>query len=743
LADQALIYEAHRGQSYPLGASLSATGVNFAIYSKRSSYLELLLFESEESPLPFATYKLGAQNRSANYWHIFLQGASANLVYAWRAYGNIEAENQQLYDHEKVLLDPYSRAVVGWKNYCRKAASVPGDNCEVSLRSLVLDENKYDWQGDQFPDIDGDKRVIYELHVAGFTKNANSGVSAEKRGTFAGLIERLPYLKELGITTIELMPVQVFDREDAPSQGKKLENYWGYSPIGFFAPHPHFSHAETAQGIIDEFRDMVKACHASGIEVILDVVFNHTAENDELGPTISLKGLDRLTYYIFDEGLKNYKNFSGCGNTLRTEHPVVGRLLIDALRYWVEEMHVDGFRFDLASILSRDIFGTPLERPPLLWSIESDPVLASSLLIAEAWDPAGLYQVGWFVGKGSRFAEWNGPFRDDVRRFVKGDTNSVIPLVKRLTGSSDIYGQRAGARQSINFVTCHDGFTLNDLVSYNQKHNQANGENNRDGRDDNHSWNCGFEGTCVEHSLNASMEAEVEALREKQIRNLLTILFLSSGTPMLSMGDEIRRTTAGNNNAYCQNNESNWFDWSLFPKNRGLYNFTRDLIKLTRHFNLFRQDTAHRLHMHSQKKTWESSATILTCHGVKLNEPDFSPTSHSIAIEIQNTSLQEHAYVVFNSYWAPLTFQLPATKGTESFHKILDTSLNFVSTISDLVNLPAVAEKSLTIPERSIAVFMSSASLVAPHSLKTGRTAAPSKSITWTGMKRPQLSDFE
>jgi glycogen operon protein len=736
LADQALIYEAHRGRSYPLGASLSATGVNFAIYSKRASYLELLLFDSEESPLPFATYKLGAQNRTSNYWHIFLEGARANQIYAWRAYGNIEAENQQLFDHEKVLLDPYSRAIVGWKNYCRKAATAAGDNCEVSLRSIVLDENKYDWQGDHFPNIDGAKRVIYELHVAGFTKSANSGVAEKKRGTFAGLIEKLPYLKELGITTIELMPVQVFDREDAPTQGKKLENYWGYSPIGFFAPHPHFSSAKSAQGMIDEFRDMVKSCHLFGIEVILDVVFNHTSENDELGPTISFKGLDRLTYYIFDEALKNYKNFSGCGNTLRTEHPVVGRLLLDALRYWVEEMHVDGFRFDLASILSRDIFGTPLERPPLLWSIESDPVLASSLLIAEAWDPAGLYQVGWFVAKGSRFAEWNGPFRDDVRRFVKGDNNSVIPLLMRLTGSADIYGQRAcKPNQSINFITCHDGFTLNDLVSYNQKQNQANGENNRDGRDDNYSWNCGYEGACD--------DATVEQLREKQIRNLLTILFLSSGTPMLSMGDEIRRTMAGNNNAYCQNNESNWFDWNLLSKHRDLYNFTRDLIKLTRHFNLFRQDTAHKIHMHSQTKCWEQSATILTCHGVKLNEPDFSPTSHSIAIEIQNTSVQEHAYVVFNAYWSPLTYQLPATKGAERFHKILDTSLSFVSSISDLVNLPAVAEKSQAIPERSISVFMSSDSLVAPHLLKVRRTDAPSKSITWTGMKRPQPSDFE
>ncbi|MDP3507027.1 MAG: glycogen debranching protein GlgX [Candidatus Melainabacteria bacterium] len=736
MADQPLIYKAHRGLSYPLGASLSATGVNFAVYSKRAAYLELLLFDSEESPLPFAIYKLSAQNRSANYWHIFLEGASANLVYAWRAYGNIEAENQQLFDHEKVLLDPYSRAVVGWKNYCRKAASAPGDNCEVSLRALVLEENHYDWQGDQFPDIESDKRVIYELHVGGFTRNANSGVSAEKRGTFAGLIEKLPYLKELGITTIELMPVQVFDRDDAPSQGKKLENYWGYSPICFFAPHPHFSSAKSAQGIIDEFRDMVKACHASGIEVILDVVFNHTAENDDLGPTISLKGLDRLTYYIFDEALKNYKNYSGCGNTLRTEHPVVGRLLLDALRYWVEEMHVDGFRFDLASILSRDIFGVPLERPPLLWSIESDPVLAASLLIAEAWDPAGLYQVGWFVGQGSRFAEWNGPFRDDVRRFVKGDNNSVIPLVKRLTGSSDIYGERAGrSSQSINFITCHDGFTINDLVSYDQKHNQANGENNRDGRDDNYSWNCGYEGECK--------EAAVEELREKQIRNLLTILFLSSGTPMLSMGDEVRRTTSGNNNAYCQNNETNWLDWSLFSKHRSLFNFTRDLIKLTRHFNLFRQDTAHRIHMHSQNKTWEPSATILTCHGVNLNEPDFSPTSHSIAIEIQNRALQEHAYVVFNSYWSPLTFQLPATKGSERFHNIVDTSLSFVATIADFLNLPAVATNSVTIPERSIAVFMSSASLTAPHLLKANAAAVPSKSITWTGLKRPQLSDFD
>lgn len=738
MAEQALIYKAHPGRSYPLGASLSATGVNFAIYSKRASYLELLLFDSEDSPLPSHTYKLNATNRTANYWHIFLEGLKAKQVYAWRAFGDIEAENQQLFDHDKVLLDPYSRAIVGWKKYCRKAAAAAGDNCEVSLRSVVLDHGDYDWQGDKFPDIDADKRVIYELHVAGFTKNANSGIEEKKRGTFAGLTEKLPYLKELGVTTIELMPVQAFDPADAPISGKKLENYWGYSPIGFFAPHPHFCHAKSPQAMLDEFRDMVRACHKSGMEVILDVVFNHTAENDERGPTLSFKGLDSLTYYIFDEDSKDYRDFTGCGNTLRTEHPVVGRLLLDALRYWVEEMHVDGFRFDLASILSRDVFGVPLERPPLIWNIESDPILASSLLIAEAWDPAGLYQVGWFVGQGSRFAEWNGPFRDDIRRFVKGDNNTIIPLVKRLSGSTDIYGARAGKpRQCINFITCHDGFTLNDLVSYNQKHNLENGEDNRDGRDDNHSWNCGFEG--------AGANKQVEELREKQIRNFLSLLFLASGTPMLSMGDEIRRSTRGNNNAYCQNNESNWFDWSLLSKHRDLYNFTRDLIKLTRYFHLFRQDAAHRLHMQNPHKDWESSATVLTCHGIKLNEPDFSPNSHSIAIELSNTALQEHAYAVFNSYWRPLDFQLPLIKEPDAFHKILDTNLSFVASVDRLKDLKPIQEKTLTVPERSIIVLMSTAGLLAERGKGEGKATLPSASqnITWTGLKRLRLPEFE
>ncbi len=534
------------------------------------------------------------------------------------------------------------------------------------------------------------------------------------------------------------MPVQAFDPADAPINGKKLENYWGYSPIGFFAPHPHFSHAKSPQAMLDEFRDMVKACHKSGLEVILDVVFNHTAENDERGPTLSFKGLDSLTYYIFDEDSKDYRDFTGCGNTLRTEHPVVGRLLLDALRYWVEEMHVDGFRFDLASILSRDVFGVPLERPPLIWNIESDPILASSLLIAEAWDPAGLYQVGWFVGQGSRFAEWNGPFRDDIRRFVKGDNNTIIPLVKRLSGSTDIYGARAGKpRQCINFITCHDGFTLNDLVSYNQKHNLENGEDNRDGRDDNHSWNCGFEG--------AGASKQVEELREKQIRNFLSLLFLASGTPMLSMGDEIRRSIKGNNNAYCQNNESNWFDWSLLSKHRDLYNFTRDLIKLTRYFHLFRQDANHRLHMQNPHKDWESSATVLTCHGIKLNEPDFSPNSHSIAIELNNAALHEHAYAVFNAYWQPLNFQLPPLTEPESFHKILDTNLSFVVAIEALKDLKPVREKTLIVPERSIIVLMSTAGLMTERSKTESRATLPSanQNITWTGLKRLRLPEFE
>jgi glycogen operon protein len=722
-------YTARTGRSCPLGATITDDGVNFAIYSKRAQYLELLLFETEASPRPFATYTLTPEkNRTANYWHIFLEGALEGQVYAYRAYGEFDPGSGLRFDANKVLLDPYSKGIVNWEKYSRETATIYGDNCEASLRSIVVNCHSYDWAGDQNPSIPFDRTVIYELHVGGFTKNPNSGVAAEKRGTYAGLVEKIPYLKELGITTIELMPVQSFDKQDAPAG---LTNYWGYSPIGFFAPHMEYSSQKTALGAITEFRDMVKACHANGLEVILDVVFNHTSENSEHGPTLCFKGLDNYTYYTLDEGDYSYKNYSGCGNTLRGEHPIVGRLVLESLRFWAQEMHVDGFRFDLASVMTRDVFGEPVERPPLLWAIESDPALASCKLIAEAWDPAGLYQVGTFVNEGDRFAEWNGPYRDDVRRFVKGDDNSVISLSNRVTGSSDLYAiADCDLNRSINFVTCHDGFTLNDLVTYNRKHNEANLEGDRDGANENFSWNCGFEGQCNDE--------EVEALRLKQIKNCLAILLLSQGTPMLLMGDEIRRTTFGNNNSYCQNNESNWFDWHQVSHNASLLNFTRKLIELNRRIRV--NNLAYgSCNPFLEQAEADNGPANFKWHGTKLGEPDFRPHSHSLALEVRNCTANEDFFLIFNAYWDPLTFQLPRPAAGRAWQKIVDTSLGSPEDFVDVERAKAVSTDSLTVPARTSCVLMqpvSASERSLPQFAAKKNYARPG--LTWTNIRKPK-----
>ena len=537
------------GTSHPLGARAFQSGVNFAIYSKDADFLELLLFDSAEAPKPSRVIRLDPQiNRTYHFWHCFVPDIGMGQVYAYRAYGRFAPEQGFRFDGTKVLLDPYGLSVVNWKNYSREAAIGVGDNVEKSLRCVVFDVHSYDWEGDKHPRTPYSKSIIYELHVKGFTASPTSGVSEDKRGTFAGLIEKIPYLKELGITAVELLPIHEFDGQDA---APGLKNYWGYSTVNFFAPHHNYSSRKDPFGAVEEFKDMVKALHKAGIEVILDVVFNHSAEGNEKGPTLCYKGLDNRSYYMLDKKKEFYLNYSGCGNTMNGNYPIVGQMILDSLRYWVSHMHVDGFRFDLGSVLTRDVFGVPMERPNVLWNMEMDPVLAGSKLIIEAWDAQGLYQVGTFINKSDHFAEWNGPFRDDVRGFVKADKNSVRNCAARILGSSDIYIKtNRDPNRSINYVTCHDGFTLNDVVSYNVKHNLSNGERNQDGMNENTSWNCGVEGP--------TSDSQIEALRLKQIKNFYTIQLFSQGTPMLLMGDEIRRTQQGNNNAYCQDSEISW-----------------------------------------------------------------------------------------------------------------------------------------------------------------------------------------
>lgn len=646
------------GQSYPLGATVYAIGVNFCLYSKHATGIELLLFDSANIVEPCRIITLDPTwNRTSYYWHVFVPGLKVGQIYAYRVHGPFDPASGHRYDPTKVLIDPYARALVGDEIYDRKAAILTGDNCATALKGVVVDNRSYDWEGDRPLRIPYANSVIYEMHVGGFTQHPSSGLPEEERGTFAGIIDKIPYLQDLGITAVELLPIHQFDPQDVRPG---LENYWGYSSLNFFSPHRGYSSRKDPLGPVNEFRDMVKALHRAGIEVILDVVFNHSAEGNHEGPTLSFKGIDNETYYLLESDLAYYANYSGCGNTLKASHAVVGRLILDSLRYWVSQMHVDGFRFDLASVLSRDLAGNPLEDPPILWSIESDPILAGTKLIAEAWDAAGLYQVGTFIG--DRFAEWNGPYRDHVRQFVKGDQGSVPDLAARLLGSPDIYSKPdREPNRSIHFVTCHDGFTLNDLVSYNRKYNEANQEDSRDGTDANYSWNCGVEG--------GTENLAIENLRQRQIRNFLTLLFVAQGTPMLLMGDEIRRSQQGNNNAYCQNNELNWFNWDDVDKEYDLLRFTQGLIHFTQTLEVLRVEQLLRV-----TDTWHPDPHILW-HGCRLHQPDWSENSHSLAFTLRHPAAKEQIHVMLNAYWDALVFDLPRLEAPQRWYRIVDTAL--------------------------------------------------------------------
>jgi isoamylase len=479
------------GRSAPLGATVVSGGVNFSLYSRGASRVELLLFHQQDSVDPCRVITLdGETHRTYHYWHCFIPGLSPGQIYGYRIDGPFDPEKGMRFDPAKVLLDPYGRGVVVPTNYSRKAAQEKGDTAATAMKSVVVNSSLYNWEGDAPLRLPSSQSIVYEMHVKGFTRHPNSGVAEETRGTYRGLIEKIPYLQDLGISAVELLPVFQFDPQDSPP-GRI--NYWGYAPVSFFAPHQSYSSRQDPLGPVDEFRDMVKALHRAGIELILDVVFNHTAEGKHDGPTLCFRGIDNHAYYILEQDRSRYADYSGTGNTVNANHPIVRRMIVDSLRYWVQEMHVDGFRFDLASILARDSSGHLMSNPPVLWDIESDPALAGTKMIAEAWDAAGLYQVGSFVG--DSWKEWNGCFRDDVRSFLRGEDGSVQRFADRLLGSHEIYRhEEREAEQSVNFVTCHDGFTLNDLVSYNTKHHEANGEDNHDGANHNRSWNCGAEG---------------------------------------------------------------------------------------------------------------------------------------------------------------------------------------------------------------------------------------------------------
>jgi glycogen operon protein len=681
------------GTSSPLGATPCREGVNFSVFSRHATGVELLLFDHVDAAKAARIIRIDPiANHTYHYWHVFVPDLRAGQIYGYRVDGPRDPKNGMRFDPTKVLLDPYGRGVVVPDRYCRSAVSGADDNSATAMKSVVVDPSAYDWEGDAPLQRPSARTIIYEMHARGFTRHPSSGVSDKTRGTFAGLIEKIPYLQRLGITAVELLPVFQFDAQDSPP-GKV--NYWGYAPVSFFAPHLAYSSRQDPLGPVDEFRDMVKALHRAGIEIILDVVFNHTAEGDHQGPTLCFRGFDNSAYYILESNQSRYANYTGCGNTLNANHPIVRRMIVDSLRYWVEEMHVDGFRFDLASILARDESGRPIPNPPVLWDIESDPALAGTKLIAEAWDAAGLYQVGSFIG--DSWKEWNGRFRDDIRAFFRSEPGSVGRVADRLVGSPEVYGhEEREPEQSVNFVTSHDGFTLNDLVSYDRKHNEPNGEENRDGANDNCSWNCGVEGP--------TSDPTVERLRNRQVKNFLTTTMVSLGVPMILMGDEVRRSQSGNNNAYCQDNDTSWFDWTLLEKHADVHRFVTLLNarRVLRDIDHERQRVTLSELIRKANKAW---------HGVKRGQPDWGDDSHSLALEAELKQDGIRVYLILNAYWEPLEFELPPlmNSGANSWRRWIDTSLESPQDIVPWETAPPLFRHTYRASARSVVVLFGEA----------------------------------
>ena len=557
----------------PYGAIVHDNGVQFVVFSRSATGMRLLTYKNIDDLEPTEVHHFNPKtDRWGDIWSIFLSDASPGTLYHFQADGPHNPEKGQWFDSNARLIDPYAKAVSG--------DFLKSDDGVIRPPKCVVIDDYFDWEGDRHIRREISETVIYEMHVRGFTQSPSS--NTQFPGTYLGVIEKIPYLKSLGVTAVELMPVHEFPKQGFFGEMPERKNYWGYDPLAFFAPHSGYALGEEPGSQVVEFKQMVKALHQAGIEVILDVVFNHTCEGNELGPNLSFKGLENQVYYMLENGGRHYKNYSGCGNTVNGNHPIVREMIFHCLRHWVHNYHIDGFRFDLASILSRDRNGNLVPNPPLVEAIAEDPLLSDTKIIAEAWDAAGAYQVGWFGDR--RWAEWNGRYRDDVRRFWRGDGGTLGSFATRLSGSSDLY-ETSGRPPycSINFITSHDGFTLSDMVSYRDKHNEANHEGNRDGDNNNYSDNYGVEGP--------TRRTVIEQLRLRQIKNMLTTLMLSQGVPMLVFGDEVRRTQKGNNNAYCQDNELSWFDWSLVEKNEDLLRFTRAMIHFRR-----KQPTVRRQH---------------------------------------------------------------------------------------------------------------------------------------------------
>ncbi|MGW2255013.1 glycogen debranching protein GlgX [Kitasatospora sp. NPDC001660] len=658
-------YGVRAGNPLPFGATPVLGGINFAVYSDRATRMWLVLFRPGEAE-PAAELEFPAEFRIGSVFAMTVFGLDPEtLEYGFRADGPFDPAHGDRFDPSRVLTDPYARTIAGREVW----GAEPDRDRPCPYRSRLVPDD-FDWGDDAPPRIPTEDLVVYELHVRGFTCHPSSGVSAP--GTYAGLREKIPYLRALGVNCVELMPVFEFDEHDNPRTdpvtGEPLLDYWGYNTVCFFAPKAGYAATGRFGMQADEFKSLVKDLHAAGIEVVLDVVFNHTAEGNEQGPTLSFRGLDNATYYMLTPD-GDYYNFSGTGNTVNCNHPVVRDFVLNCLRHWVAQYHVDGFRFDLAAILDRAPDGTPLANPPLLEQLAHDPVLRHCKLIAEAWDAAGLYEVGSFPSYG-RFAEWNGKYRDAVRRFLKGDPGTVGELATRIVGSPDLYTGR-GTAASVNFVTAHDGFTLHDLVTYNDKHNEANGEAGRDGANDNHSWNCGAEGP--------TDDPEILRLRTRQMKNALALLLTSQGVPMLLAGDEMARTQRGNNNTYCQDNELSWLDWSLLDANAGLHRFVQYLISF-RHAHPVLRSPAH-------------PTCGVSWHGVRAGEPDWSAGSRLLAVTLVQGD--ERIHLAANAHWEAHELELPAPAPGTSWHLVADTSAEPPHDIN-----PPGAETLIAVPDR-------------------------------------------
>ncbi len=688
-------FEVRPGRPHPPGATPDPGGVNFSLYSQHAERVELLLFENAEDAEPVQTVTLKPDiHRTFFFWHVYVEGLGAGWHYAYRVDGPRDhQESGHRFNPNKVLVDPYARGLSNLR-WNRLHACDERDNLSSSMRCEVIDTGDYDWEGDRPLGRAMEDSVIYELHVRGFTASPSSGV--DHPGTFRALMEKIPYLQELGVTAAELLPIFDFDETEVLRQlpdGAPLRNYWGYSTIGYFAPEGSYCASRAEGDHVRELRNLVKALHKAGIEVILDVVFNHTNEGNHLGPTLHFKGIDNATYYMLvPEDKRYYMDYTGCGNTVNCNHPISDKFIQDCLEYWVRELHVDGFRFDEGSILSRGEDGAPMTHPPVLWNLELSETFVDTKLIAEAWDAAGLYQIGSFPGL--RWAEWNGRFRDDVRRFVRGDPGAASAVATRIAGSADLY-QWSGRTpsNSINFIACHDGFTLLDLVSYNRKHNEANGEQNRDGIDDNLSWNCGVEGPADDPALRE--------LRTRQMKNFAALLLLSRGVPMILAGDEFGRTQGGNNNAYCQDNEISWLDWSRLDENRDLFDFFKGMIALRK-----RCPQLRRAAFFGDRLTARGLPEI-AWHGCELNAPGWdNPGNRVLAFTLGGVAEDApDLHVLMNMGEESLPFRIPRLRG-RSWYRYADTALPKEAAMDTKATTKADGE-TYRVTGRSIVILVS------------------------------------